>query len=211
MTQQINGLLVQKQERPPPEVGEIRFFSYEERQSAKGNVYVKIFNQSSDEYGEAYRILKVHKTDHTDKFGNVSYSINIEPVNSQAEQTASGGSGKLGWCCQDEQGGDATVKRQRLIPQGNAAQTVQPASAAQPSRTSDEGVIEAKRHIMKSVNLYNLCVEAVDKSIKPNINGMTAELYQAAIASIWIEASSRRSDDGVHWWSWIDRMPEKPI
>lgn len=72
------------------------------------------------------------------------------------------------------------------------------------------GVDEAKAHVQQAVNLYLLCVDFVDQQVKPYIEGCTAELYQAAIASIWIEASGRRSTNGVDWWSFIDRMPKTP-
>jgi hypothetical protein len=64
------------------------------------------------------------------------------------------------------------------------------------------GVTEARQHIMRAVNLYVLCVDAVDAVIKPHIEGMTAELYQAAIGSLFIESSR----SGL-----ISKMPNTPI
>ena len=64
------------------------------------------------------------------------------------------------------------------------------------------GVTEARQHIMRAVNLYNLCVDAVDAAIKPHINNCTAELYQAAIGTLFIEASRG---------GYVSKMPDKPI
>jgi hypothetical protein len=70
-----------------------------------------------------------------------------------------------------------------------------------------------RQHLMKAANLYNLCVKAVVMAIEPNVPEAlkTPEWLQAAVASLWIEASSRRSDDNVTWWSYIDKMPGKPL
>ncbi len=50
-------------------------------------------------------------------------------------------------------------------------------------------VDETKRHLIQAANLYNLCADTVNAVIEPNIKGMTAELYQSALASLFIEAS----------------------
>jgi len=49
--------------------------------------------------------------------------------------------------------------------------------------------------------------------IAPNLPEVarTSEQFQATLASIWIEASGRRSTNGVDWWSYIDRMPATPV
>jgi hypothetical protein len=77
----------------------------------------------------------------------------------------------------------------------------------------DVGVMEARKHLMKACNLYNLCIKAAVTSICPNIpdEQRTNEQFQSTLASLWIEASSRRCTDGVNWWSFIDRMPDKPL
>jgi hypothetical protein len=77
----------------------------------------------------------------------------------------------------------------------------------------ENGVEATRRHLMKAANLYNLCVKAVDIAIAPNVPEQlkTSEWLQAAVASLWIEASGRRSDDNVTWWSYIDKMPDKPL
>jgi|ERR1043166_783677 hypothetical protein len=53
----------------------------------------------------------------------------------------------------------------------------------------DNGVDQARHHLMQSANLLNLCIDAVDAVIKPNVEGITAEMYQACSMSLFIEAS----------------------
>ena len=67
-----------------------------------------------------------------------------------------------------------------------------------------DGVDEARRHLMQSANLYNLCVAAVDKAIAPNmpVVAQTSEQFQAAVGTLFIEASRA---------GYVSKMPEKPI
>ena len=101
----------------------------------------------------------------------------------------------------------------RIIPlrgTSTAAPTVQPTGAA-----PDESVMMAKRHIMQAANLMLLAMESAryvavewDKRYGCELPN---EHFQALCHSFFIEASSRRTTDGVYWWSYIDKMPEKPI
>ncbi len=79
---------------------------------------------------------------------------------------------------------------------------------------NDSGVTEARKHLMQSANLYNLCVDAVDKAIAPWMPevAQTSDQFQAAVASLFIEASKEQ------WWSGkivkpslVDSMPTTPI
>ena len=82
-----------------------------------------------------------------------------------------------------------------------------------PQRVSDP-ILETRQHLMRACNLYNLCVDAVNSAIVPHLPEgarMSAEQLQSTLASIWIEASSRRSTNGQDWWSFIDKMPVVPI
>jgi hypothetical protein len=82
-----------------------------------------------------------------------------------------------------------------------------------PTVGGNGGVMEARQHLMKACNLYNLCIKTAVTSICPNIpdEQRTNDQFQSTLASLWIEASSRRCTDGVNWWSFIDRMPDKPL
>lgn len=69
---------------------------------------------------------------------------------------------------------------------------------------SDAGVTEARKHLMQSANLYNLCVSAVDKAIAPNMPeiAQTSEQFQAAVGTLFIEASRA---------GFVTKMPQSPI
>jgi hypothetical protein len=58
-----------------------------------------------------------------------------------------------------------------------------------------------------------LCIHAVEKYVGQSLPEVarTAEQYQGLIAQLFIEASSRRTTDGVNWWSYVDKMPTSPI
>jgi hypothetical protein len=65
------------------------------------------------------------------------------------------------------------------------------------------GVDEARKHLMASCNLYCLCIDAVEKAIEPHFTRkITDELYQAAIGTLYIEASR----SGM-----ISKMPTTPL
>jgi hypothetical protein len=91
----------------------------------------------------------------------------------------------------------------------NVAPTVQPAGAT-------DGVTEAKRHLVQSANLYNLCIDAVRTMVESHAvhfwpDGLGGEMFRTAVSSLYIESSSRRCTDGVTWWSYLEKMPTKPL
>jgi hypothetical protein len=79
--------------------------------------------------------------------------------------------------------------------------------------TADDGFTETRRHVMRSANLYVLCVKAIEKFCAEQFPEVarTSEMFQAATNTIFIEASSRRTNDGINWWSYVDKMPDHPI
>lgn len=93
----------------------------------------------------------------------------------------------------------------------NAA-PIAPQSPPQSANGQDD-IQSAREHIMKAANLYNLCVDAADKAVAPWLPEVarTGEQFQATVASLFIEASRRITNDGVNWWSYIDKMPSTPI
>lgn len=126
--------------------------------------------------------------------------------NGQTNHTLEIRSGQVKWGNNNE-GGDTSCPDQttEIRPAGsNPAPNVQSAGA---------GVNEARQHIMRAANLHVLCVNAVNSVIAPNVPAIaqTAEFFQAAVASLFIEASSRRTTDGINWWSYVDRMPASPV
>ena len=82
-----------------------------------------------------------------------------------------------------------------------------------PLSDSSGGVMETRKHLMQSANLLVLCIRATEKAVAPHqpVVAQTSEQFQSDVAKLFIEASSRRTTDGVHWWSYIDKMPTTPI
>lgn len=67
----------------------------------------------------------------------------------------------------------------------------------------EDGVDDARKHLMQSCNLYTLCIDAVEKTIEPHFSRkITDELYQAAVATLYIQAAR----SGM-----VDKMPKHPI
>lgn len=157
----INGLLIQKAASPPPEAGEERWFSWEQRQGKSGKPYIKIKNESKEYGGKLCTVIDAEKTDFVDSHGNVSFNVGFEPKDT------------------DE------------IPMSHDAKGAPLA-----------GVDEAKKHLTQAANLYNLCADKVNEVIQPNIEGMTPDLYQAAVGTLFIEASRA---------GFVTMMPETPL
>lgn len=178
MNTQILGLHTCKPANTP-KVGQVKqFFVYEETSRA-GKQYTKIRNPDikKGETGRPYTVTEVEKTDYTDSYGNVSFNLTLEP----------------------QQSGPTPA---RPMSEPRAVQTV----TRGPNTAEPQDQDTARQHIMRAANLYNLCADAVSEVIYPN-NNAAEETWRAAVSSLFIEASSRRSDDNVHWWSYIDKMP----
>lgn len=69
---------------------------------------------------------------------------------------------------------------------------------------NDSGVTEARKHLMQSANLLNLCVSAVNNAVAPHVPeiAQSPEFFQAQVATLFIEASRA---------GFVGKMPEKPI
>lgn len=110
------------------------------------------------------------------------------------------------------EGGQKQHDREDADPYGQHGETdIPPNLPLRPSGTN--GLQETREHLMRTANLHVLCTKAVNNVIAGAIPpiAQTAEFFQAAVASLFIEASSRRTTDGVNWWSYVDKMPCKPI
>jgi hypothetical protein len=70
--------------------------------------------------------------------------------------------------------------------------------------TAQNGVTEARQHLMRASNLYCLCVKAVDTVIAPKLPAVaqTSDMFQAAVGTLFIEASRA---------GYVQKMPQKPI
>lgn len=189
MTETISGLHSCKPANVPV-AGDIKTFVIEHRPAKNGKkAWIKIKSATPEYGGTPYRILEAKPTGFTDQHGNIGFNLEIE--------TAVDGGG--------ERETSSVPTRQKPISGFSAA------GRDDPPPSSSNGVDETRKHIMQAVNLYNLCVDAVDKCIKPRIENMDGELYQAAIGTLFIEASHKRTFDGVNWFSYVDKMPTHPI
>ncbi|HZZ98530.1 MAG TPA: hypothetical protein VFG51_01225 [Candidatus Saccharimonadia bacterium] len=188
MTQEIIQGLHSCKPGNEPVIGETKTFTVEQKIGKSGKAYLKIKSASGEHGGTPYRILEAAPTGFTDSHGNISFNLGIEPT------TLSGG--------------DATNVRVTSTVQSAMPQVVK----ALPAQNSD-GVQETREHLMRSANLLVLCIRAVEKAVAPHqpVVAQTSEQFQSDVAKLFIEASSRRTSDGVNWWSYIDRMPTNPI
>ncbi len=88
-----------------------------------------------------------------------------------------------------------------------------PANASPHAQQGEDGVMATRKHLMQSSNLLVLCIRAAENAIAPNTPNIaqTEEFFLATVGKLYIEASGRRSDDNVTWWSYIDKMPTTPL
>ncbi len=131
--------------------------------------------------GKTYKGIKV------DNRSKIKREASEEPAN-KAEQ------GKTDW------------------PEAEQPPLIEPQSPVH-AQNGHEGVTATRKHLMQSANLLVLCIRAAEKAVAPHqpVVAQTSEQFQSDVAKLFIEASSRRTTDGVHWWSYIDLMPEVPI
>ncbi len=82
MTETINGLLTTKPTSPKPTEGEIKSFTWQQRTSQKtGKPWIKIKIESEEYGGKPCKIISARQTDFVDAHGNLSFALEIEPVN----------------------------------------------------------------------------------------------------------------------------------
>ncbi len=197
MNETINGLHSCKPGNDPV-VGQVKLFVIEHRTGKNNKPYIKIRSANADNGGTPHRILGAEKTDFVDKYGNHSYNLEVEasssPPTAFSQARATMQQGEPTSCVAVDEHGIEQESSVR-VPNG------------------EDGVTEARKHLMKAVNLYGLCIAAVDKGLAGKLPEVahTSEQFQSTLASIWIEASGRRSTNGVDWWSYIDLMPDKPL
>jgi len=100
--------------------------------------------------------------------------------------------------------GDAPRETQNDVKETGTSPRLSNAATKSDPEDADNGIIEARRHLMQSANLYVLCTHAVDKVIMPELlNSLkTNEIFQAAVSTLYIEASRA----GL-----VDKMPSVPV
>ncbi len=191
------------QARNAPEAGTIKNMVVLNMPAKNGKkAWISIKNKKPEEGGSPYRILNVEPLDWPpDQYQNVAFNIEVEATTAQPTAFS-----------------QARATMQQGEPQhpedGNVMDGLGNAPQSPPhDQQGEDGVTEARKHLMRCCNLYNLCIAAADKAIAPNLPSIaqTQEQFQSTLASLWIEASSRRSTNGVDWWSYIDKMPDTPV
>ncbi len=176
--------------------------------------WISIKNKKPEDGGTPYRILDVVPLDWPpDQYGNVAMNLEVEASGSQptafnkARETMQQGEPPPGY---DDETRTVNIVDGIIHPRQPVIETESPSARS----NGDNGVTEARKHLMQSANLYNLCVDAVDKAIAPWMPEVarTSEQFQAAVASLFIEASKEQ------WWggklvkpSLVDSMPTTPI
>ncbi len=188
------------QPKNEPQPGQVKTFLIIHNPAKQGKKpWIAIKSAAEDKGGTPYKVVSVTPTGwEPDQYQNVSYNLEIEAANGAFQQ--------------------AKAAMEQGEPEGYRGEGLpdMPPNAPQapPVRSNGgDGVTEARKHLMKAANLYNLCIAAVDKAIAGNLPvvAQTPEQFQATLASLWIEASSRRSTDNKTWWSYIDLMPDTPL
>ncbi len=205
-TETINGLHSCKPGNDP-QVGQIKTFVVQQLTGKSGKPYLKIKSKSVEDGGTPHRILGAQKTDFVDQHGNVSYNLEIEATTMQPssfQQTKA----------EMHQQGDWPPDSRYDTPEQAENSPPHAQQGEDSTWRGEDGVTEARKHLMQSANLYNLCVAAVDKAIAPHVPAIvqTSEMFQAAVASLYIEASKDV------WWSgkivkesWLSSMPTTPL
>ncbi len=186
MIETINGLHSCKPGNDPI-VGQIKSFVVQHMTSKKGKPYLKIKSANAENGGTPHRIISAEKTDFVDQHGNLSFNLEVEAVNQQSKATMTG---------------DDPPFRPGNEPQAPPARLIRV-----------DGVTATRKHLMQSANLLVLCIRATEKAVAPYqpVVAQTSEQFQSDVAKLFIEASSRRTSDGINWWSYIDKMPTYPI
>ncbi len=202
------------QARNAPEAGTIKNMIVLNMPARNGKkAWIKITNKKPEEGGSPYRILNVEPLDWPpDQYGNVAMNLEVEATTAQPTAFSQARA--------TMQQGEPEVKTYDLTPTpaGPVYKRVPETPVNEPESSvrlqqGEDGVTEARKHLMRCCNLYNLCIAAAEKVIAPGMPEVarTSEQFQSTLASLWIEASSRRCTNGVDWWSYIDHMPTTPV
>lgn len=205
-TTTINGLHSCKPGNDPV-IGQVKLFVIENRKGKSGKPYIKIRSANAENGGTPHRILNAEKTDFVDPHGNLSFNLEVEATTAQPSAFQHARTA-MSETRRGEQQGDPD-HGQRHHPRGDDEQDwpEAPENHAQsppPRSNGNGGVSEARKHLMQSVNLLNLCIDAVNKAIAPNVPeiAQTSEFFQAQVATLFIEASRA---------GFVDKMPNTPI
>ncbi len=213
------------QPKNAPEAGTIKNMVVLNMPAKNGKkAWIKITNKKPEEGGSPYRILNVEALDWPpDQYQNVAFNIEVEatssaPTSDDTTRVYERSSFKTARATMQKpdkyDNEDQAARDLASYDLEHAPESPKNAPQSQPhAQQGEDGVTEARKHLMRCCNLYNLCIAAADKAIAPNMPEIarTQEQFQSTLASLWIEASSRRCTNGVDWWSYIDKMPDTPV
>ncbi len=193
------------QPKNAPEAGTIKNMVVLNMPAKNGKkAWIKIKSEKPEKGGSPYRLLNVEPLDWPpDDYGNIAFNIEVEATTTQP--TAFANARATMQQGEPNHANDESPKGPHSIPM--APQSLPHA------QQGEDGVTEARKHLMRCCNLYNLCIAAAEKAIAPGMPEIarTSEQFQSTLASLWIEASNRRCTNGVDWWSYIDKMPATPV
>lgn len=184
------------QPKNAPEAGTIKNMVVLNMPAKNGKkAWIKIKSEKPEKGGSPYRLLNVEPLDWPpDDYGNIAFNIEVEATTAQPPSFI--------------QQARATMQQGEPMgsndnPEPAEWRTIAPQSPPH-AQQGEDGVTEARKHLMQSCNLLNLCIAAVNKAIAPNVPeiAQTSEFFQAQVATLFIEASRA---------GFVFKMPTSPV
>ncbi len=204
MTETINGLH-KCQPKNTPKQGETKNMVVEHK-PARGDkkAWIKIANKKPEEGGSPYRILNVEPLDWPpDKYGNIAMNLEVEATNGAPTAFANARATM-------QQGGMSNEEIDGTYDRIDASKTA-PQSPVH-AQQGEDGVMATRKHLMQTSNLMVLCIKAADYvALQLPEVAHTSEQFAGILGQLFKEAYSRRTTDGVNWYSYVDFMPTHPI
>lgn len=152
-----------------PSVGQVKTFML--LSMGEGDrTWTKIKSEKPDKGGRHYRILSVEKTDYSDAHGNVSFNLELEEAQAPA--------------------GSPSPPPQNGAPPQSSAAVSHPPQQPQQYDTAEQFVI-------RSANLYNLCLGVADTVIRERMQSRNIDLhehpawFQAIVTTLFINAKDQ--------------------
>jgi len=141
--------------------------------------WTKIRNSVPDKGGGYYRILSAEKTNYEDKHGNISFNLELEPAEAPAP---------------------AVPQSQPIT--ANGAPTTEAPTRNYPPPVTDT----AEQFIMRSANLYNICITIADSVVRDKFIRRNWELKPEDLRQIATTLFLHAKDHG-----YVSTMPDKEI
>ncbi len=199
------------QPKNAPEAGTIKNMVVLNMPAKNGKkAWISIKNKKPEEGGSPYRVLNVEPLDWPpDQYGNVAMNLEVEATT--AQPTAFSQARAI-----MQQGEPEQFDAERFVTvQGGIIHprppTIEPQSPPH-DQQGEDGVTEARKHLMQTSNLMVLCIKAADYvALQLPEVAHTSEQFAGILGQLFKESYSRRTTDGVNWWSYVDKMPTTPL